>query len=486
MSKSKKEILYIFLLGLAVRGFFFILSQNTPGDADCKAWIALNWAKHPYWWHDLVWLPTQFYIMGTVFKITGNILIASKLTSLIFGSLSVIPFAIFARKYLSRRAWILASLFFVFYGLHISLSVASMAEIISNFFLFSSLALLFAVPDGESPSDWRTVLAGLCLLLGNLNRQETWLSTPIIIGGVWYLFGLRKAIIFTAVNSLILVYIAISQFVYHQSLTGLSSLMNMCAKKAGFFAVPFLGKTRSFVRNMFVSPSPIVGLFGFLGLFWALRRRKMLYPAIHLAVLLLFYIYLLYIKEWATVAVARYALTMCSFLIIFAAYAFDEVMKRTRPWVHVALLGVTAITAVGLFGVISIRHAYSSEFALAPRMPSVVIEMARYMRQNIAPETRIVVESPRSLGYSIMLRYSPDGEYIRPRYQVLDFFYTAPTERIAKSLEAINRSHARVLILDADGPIESHVLKKNPGRVTLLKQIEFLRVYRVSGDTPVR
>ncbi len=165
------EWLKLLALALSVRLVFLFIALNNGCDAWVRLHITQSWLKNHQQVPSEVWPPLHFWLLGGALWIWSSEL-SARLLTLLFGSLTVLPFWGIMRRLFDSRVALWSTLLFALFGFHIAYSVTTSSEAPSIFFLVLGLYgwVRFYVGDGLI---W-LLPSGLSLIAGSLCRYEVW------------------------------------------------------------------------------------------------------------------------------------------------------------------------------------------------------------------------------------------------------------------------------------------------------------------------
>ncbi|MFC1709116.1 glycosyltransferase family 39 protein [Candidatus Omnitrophota bacterium] len=163
-----------------------------------------------------------YFLNSLLMSIFDNPVIVSKITSLLFGLLSIIPYYLLVKLAFSKEIALASVFALAFYSVHIQLSAVAMANTGSIFFIILSLYFLlkYLYFDSGQNSKYSILTSALFCLLATSFRMETWLFIPlatlIIKGEKKYL----AAVIFFCLSS---IYILNTLYLFNFSLDFLNN-----------------------------------------------------------------------------------------------------------------------------------------------------------------------------------------------------------------------------------------------------------------------
>ncbi|HEX3892277.1 MAG TPA: glycosyltransferase family 39 protein [Terracidiphilus sp.] len=170
----KRTLLSIWLAGGLLRFGSFLLSENAGGDALARVSLTAQWLQHPCLQvHFGVWLPLHFWLIGAASLLVGDVELAGRVVSLIFGVLSVGVVAWLTDELAGEQAALFSTIVFSFYSLHIAYSATSSSDVPYMFLALTGLALFFRWRNVQS--NWLLLYAGIALTCAAGFRYEAWI-----------------------------------------------------------------------------------------------------------------------------------------------------------------------------------------------------------------------------------------------------------------------------------------------------------------------
>lgn len=434
-----RDVFWLIVASLLLRGVVFLLTHNEPGDPDSRA----GWAAYMFYWPTFItsgfWLPLHPYAVAAIMWPVRDPILAGKLLSLVCGVASMIPFYFLSRLYVDRRTSLVAGLLFALYGNHIGLSALVMSEVPFVFLALSGLYFFAREMQQESPALKGFCVAALLLAIAGGFRHEAWQLTGILM--LWLLLDSRT-------RRFVLPYSIIGFSFY-----GLWTLGNALAGNGVLYALLGVAgekeKERQWVQFSMVanqikwawilvqSPGPLVTLLGFVGVMMAVLKRLVPLPLAIVALLMIAPYWLLSVvkTEWAPQH--RYVLFAVILLFPYAAAAFLRFAGNARV-LKPALIALAIVTVVGQ-GLIYTR--YSSLGLPVRDYKPADTQIFGWLAQNLSAEDRLVIE---------------DKDWRSPGIIVHTGAYRLPVETVYASISAeemaatVQKSRANLLILHSE------------------------------------
>lgn len=386
-----------------IRATIAAITQNAPGDPDCRALMSVDWACHPHLLRYGVWLPLHFYSIGLIYYLVGNPLIAGKLLSVITGTLTVIPLYNISTRLFGRKVALFTGLLLSILGMHVALSSLTMSE--APFALFALLAADIMLEQSlcKKPTARRVLLAAFLLAIGGGFRHEAWLMTGIF--SIWMLFSskMRKFVIPYAVIGLLpfvlwgaMNYTAGYGFLY--PLSGIDTIKK--SELAGRTPLNILHIVHRWAVSFTKDPGPFVFMASIVGMWLAVKRRL----NINMVALAIAMLLPLAYKSFTTPGWDprdRYVIIPALLLLPYAAYAVYGITKCTKKqtWIAAALI----ILTLGMQEADYSRHSKLC-LPIRDRNPDEM-QVSKFLSTEIKQNDRLLcVNNYQLQAYGIILR----------------------------------------------------------------------------------
>src|SRR4051812_24176539 len=122
-----RTLVALLALALGARLPAYVVNENWLGDAIPRTDLAQQWADAPHWISSFVdgarqFGPLHLYVVGAALKLGASRQRAGPLTSLVFGTLTVLPLAALSRRLFGRQAAVWSAVALSLWGLHIQMS----------------------------------------------------------------------------------------------------------------------------------------------------------------------------------------------------------------------------------------------------------------------------------------------------------------------------------------------------------------------------
>jgi len=402
----------LILAGVAVRVWSFLFSTNTGGDASARVGLTAAWLQHPSWKVIFdTYPPGHFWLIGALALPLHNVVLAGRLLSLLLGIGSLVLLWKLTRLLYGVGAGLFALVVFSLYSLHIAYSTTSSSEVPYLFFMLFSALLVFSCLRETNGTLWRLAVAGVLISISESIRFEAWVIFPALFlvlamngwfewrrgrdfrtalvlplitfgatGGLWPVFMMwycrrnfgdpMYLITWTQIRVQHLFAVHPSPRIYQLSLMPGVLLLTLGPIA---LAAAIYGLVKSFA-------SPLPRAFAALTLFFLAVQNYQLFKG-------------------ATVAVARYTLTMASLLAILSGYGFDLLRQKLAPGkLRVAVLALFVLmagNAVAILAMSEVPNRFSDKFAsVSPRLryPTRVAQVGQYLRSHLGSQDTVVFD----------------------------------------------------------------------------------------------
>lgn len=411
-SKRNTRMAAILLaLGALLRVVSFCISDNTGGDAVARVGITARWLQNPVFRVVFdAYLPLHFWLIALFSLVFHNVALAGRALSLVLGIASLFVVWLFARTLYGAVAGVFSLAVFAFYTLHIGYSTTSSAEVPYLFFLVGGLFFFFAYLEGKPKNLWHLGFSGLSLSCAAAIRYEAWvilfyLGLALCYFVLWVnrsepvLERLKKLVVFGFTGALWPLFVMF----YSWRATGdpLRSLhVHNQEVTAAFVAHPV-----SLAYQLVITPlalvatlSPLAFLAAIYGLFRSFTSRV---SAAFAGLILFFAAVQTYeVMTGKLLAMARYSLTLGTFLSIVAGVGLEAICDRvTFPKRRIVMASILAFLATNFLFVLlmsEVRNPLSDKFAsLSPRLryPTRVAQVGQYLRTHMSASDAVVIDN---------------------------------------------------------------------------------------------
>lgn len=178
----RSRLIGLLIAAALVRLIVFPINQHLYGDAVARTEMTEAWARAP---HVITSFgdgaaqfgPLHFYLIATALPWFDRE-DASRVVSLVFGVLTVLPLFAVTRRYFGARAATWSCLAFVVWGLHLQLSTTGGSEAVALCLMWLAFAA-FARGLDERRLRW-FALAVLAMNLASAIRYDAWMYIPLL------------------------------------------------------------------------------------------------------------------------------------------------------------------------------------------------------------------------------------------------------------------------------------------------------------------
>lgn len=175
-------VLALILATLATRLLVFPINEHLYGDAVSRTEMAEQWARSPHVIRSFgdgaaQFGPLHLYLVAAALQVFERE-DASRLVSLLFGVLTVIPLFLLTRRYFGNRSATWSCLAFAVWGLHVGVSTTGGSEAVALFFMWAAFAAL--ARGFETRAAGPFLLAALMMNLAGAVRYDAWMYIPLL------------------------------------------------------------------------------------------------------------------------------------------------------------------------------------------------------------------------------------------------------------------------------------------------------------------
>lgn len=191
------------LLALIVRLLVFPINEHVYGDAIARTELAEQWARAPHVISAFgngayQFGPLHLYLVGAALTWFDRD-IASRLVSLIFGLLTIVPVFALTRHYFGGTSALLAAFGMAVWGLHVQVSTTGGSEALSLFLMWTAFAWFARAI--YRPHIVPIACAALALNLAAATRYDAWMYIPpLAVAPAWLVrdrrAGVRTSLLF--------------------------------------------------------------------------------------------------------------------------------------------------------------------------------------------------------------------------------------------------------------------------------------------------
>jgi 4-amino-4-deoxy-L-arabinose transferase-like glycosyltransferase len=206
MPSDGRSLARVILLVLAVRLVVFPVNEHLYGDAVPRTEMAEDWARAPHFITSFgdgaaQYGPLHLYLVGGALAVFDRN-DASRLLSLLFGVLTVVPIFALTRHYFGSRSAIWSCLAFAVWGLHVQASTTGGSEAVALFLLWVTFAWFARAL--YRPHWIPFAIAAVAMNLAAATRYDAWLYVPLLAAvPLWQWTDKGRAVRFGALFALL-------------------------------------------------------------------------------------------------------------------------------------------------------------------------------------------------------------------------------------------------------------------------------------------
>ena len=389
--KSLIIFIIIFLLGAGLRiGYFYLNSYNMDVSNDepwSKINLAMRWIYSDRLLPDLNFGPLHTYLISALWLLNKEeVVILSRLFSLIFGILFILLYFWLLRELFNVKVAYAGTFLLSIYPLHIHLSSTSLAEVPAYFFLFSALYFLYVFINQRKVS--HLVISAIALNLSAMLRFESWIFI-LLFSGILFLkkLRLRYTLTFLILSFIFPVIWMVLNYKYEGNPINFIMISSKVSAST-MEGIPLFDRLWGFpyiLCETLSFPICICCFFGFASLL-VTKRKKTIF--IFLFVFSLFIYALRSIRGNYDYSIARYSLLLGLLFIPFGAIAFEYIFALRK---HIKLYFLIFCTAVFLCTFYSMETL--NLFNRKIKIPETLTHVTSWMSANINKDDKIILET---------------------------------------------------------------------------------------------
>ena len=407
-----RAVVLLILAGAAIRTLSFFCSANTGGDAPARVALTAAWLQHPNWKVIFdTYPPGHFWLIGALALLLNDAVLAGRLLSLLLGIGSLILVWKLTRLLFGASAALFALVVFSLHSLHIAYSTTSSSEIPYLFFMLLSVLLMFSHLQESNGALWKLAASGFSISISGSIRFEAWviLVALFLILAIYAWYQWRREHTLKAAPLFSLAIFGATGGAWP------AFMMWYCDRNFGdpFYLVTW---TQIRVQHLFaVHPSPRIyqlslmpgvlvitlGPLAVVAAIYGLVKSFALPLPRAFSALTVFFLAVQYhqLLKGATVAVARYTLTVAALLAVLAGFGCDLIRRKFAParmrLAVLVLFVLMAGNALAILVLSEVPNRYSAKFAsVSPRLryPTRVAGVGKYLREHLGPEDSVVLD----------------------------------------------------------------------------------------------
>jgi len=465
-----RAVAFIILAGAAVRVLSFFYSTNTGGDASARVALTAAWLEHPDWRVIFdSYPPGHFWLIGAFALLIHNVTLAGRLLSLLLGIGSLFVLWKLARLVYGSAAALFSLVIFSLYSMHIAYSTTSSSEVSYLFFMLFSAWLLFSYLRQEAGALWKLAASGILISISESIRFEAWIIflglSLLLVADIWNKWDRKQR--FRVSQLFPLAVFGIAGGIWP------AFMMWYCQRTFGdpMYLIDWTQVRVQHVLATNHSPrayelllmpgvllltlSPLALAAALYGLVnsWTLPLQR----SFAALVLFFFAVQNYQLFKGATVAVARYTLTMGSLLAILAGFGFDVLLRKMAPnrlrLAALALFVFMMANGLVILALSEVPNRYADKFAsVSPRLryPTRVAEVGAYLKAHTSSEDAVVMDDYNA--ESIVLADASGIPMLSERA------YQESRRNEITALQYIHTRHPRFLVYSSQGALRSTLL----------------------------
>lgn len=406
---APRKVWWILIVGALVRLTSFFFGENNGGDALARAAMTASWLQHPSFRLNFEpWLPIHFWLMAGASFLLKNVSLGARGLSLVLGIASLGIFWALAKEIYGKSAAAYSILVFALYSLHIGYSTTSSSEVPYLFFLLVGLACFFAYR--RSGAFWLLGLSSIAMGVGAGIRYEAWVCTFAVMlilifepsdrlrGSFWKVRHFQEILLFGSLASLWPLFWMIYQWKhYAKPLYGVTMNYGWVATQIAFGQRSTLYRLALPPGVILLTLTPVILIAALYGLAYRLRERPGREFALIFSVSLV--VFAAQITAGGLLPMARYTITLGTFLAIASGYGLQRLAASLRPQrAHQIGIAVGALLALNLAGILVIsetRNPLRDKFSsISPllRFPARIESLRQYLAPRLNASDAVVID----------------------------------------------------------------------------------------------
>jgi hypothetical protein len=490
-------------VGIAIRLISFVYSSSDGGDSFARIATTAVWLRHPSLQLDFSlpdWPPVHFWLMAAFSDLIRNVVLGCRLLSLVFGCLSVWLLWRLASKIYDESSALFSVIIFALYSLGIGYSTTASSEATHIGLTLAGLLGFFSFRRTESLLSLG--FAGLSLTIDAGVRYESWviifLLSLLLAGypdGRDYLSltRLRNLLVFASSASLWPAFWMLHEYrIKGNPLYFLAFNHQVLPEQLAINPAhgTLLYQALLLPSALVLTLTPFVILAALYGIGVAFRNRKGL--EISLLILGFAAIELHTIATHGSLALARYSITLGTFMALPAGFGLKQCLDKYLHWSNSAFtVALAAVMGCNLIGITAFSMSHlplTDKFrAVSPllQFPRRIEEVRDFLGPRLAASDLIVIDDYNS---------EPNIISAALGLQIADFSRTYSTlaEPPSGAAAYIASHHPRYLIFSDQGKLRNFLSIPSgcSARILPLSNFNFrcvfhgsvYDIYEIAGD----
>ncbi|MCG2712670.1 MAG: glycosyltransferase family 39 protein [Candidatus Omnitrophica bacterium] len=431
-------------------------------------------------WYSPVHPPVHLLLLMGGIKAFNNPVVISRVISLIFGVLLLLPFYYCVKFLFDEQAAVFSMLAVSLYSEHVVYSVIATSETCFHFFLFLSLFLLLS-SFGKKSAKY-LLSSALCLGAASLCRYEGLLFIPL------FAFALKKDLkhcaLFAAAALIAPVIWMFINFTYSGDPLQFINT-NDFTVPLQFGWIRAQGQDMGILRKAMFWPKSLIDtlgygvfFFGIAGIAYSLFKKERMFMALLFCFLIVVFIFRtieekLYVQE-------RYAITIGLLLIPYSIFIISKIIASLRK--H--NLKVTGIMTLLLIA--SMIPSLKQRILAAPLYaPLFAKQTAAYMRENIKEGDNIILDHCGDEKYrepiKVLSGINPKQFVLMPYLVPCDGQWLADREMF---FNVLKEAKVNILIYSPRGDLKDILNLEERGEQAIIGDFKFSLLYPACFETP--
>lgn len=407
----------LFIIALIIRLAIFFNTGEHNADGMHRKILTINWLKDPYFIIGGLWPPLHFYLMAFATWLLKGDFIATKLISLISGTLVVFPYYYLVKLLFDKKIAVASTLILAFLGLHIQYSTLSMSEVPFIFFLVTSLYFFFRFKKVTENRYANLIMSAIFINLASMIRYEGWLFVPLLaililvtdIKNIKRNLSLGDSrdilihfIIFLIIALIFPIFWMIGNYniygdpFYGQSWSDNYIKTNMVINQDSQYHNPPLIKRLVAWPGVIYHKLNIISIFAILGLIISLYKKRYLEFLTIFIILMLIFTYK--IVNFTMTSQARQMIMPIVFLIPYFMVGLDSIIRQKNLSKYVN--GNIIVSGILIFFAITSLYTVVEDKQYVT--PNYVLDVSNWLKDNLKQNETVLLDEYNWWGLHIL------------------------------------------------------------------------------------
>lgn len=293
------------------------------------------------------WLPLYFYLMGIALKVCDNQYYTPLVVNIVLSVLTLFPLYFLMKRLFNAHTAILLCVLFSFSPIVFRLSLLSLSETPSVFFIV--LAANCLAKGLIERNNKYVFCAGLFMSIAGGFRYESWIISPLVTLIIAYRFSIRQALLFVLPAFLFPLYWLISNYLYGEN------MLNSFTWASDAIKSNEINSAEDLLRRIWWYPVSLFFVFGPIGFFYFIKeiinvsKNRKANPEAFLFFLLFIAVFLFFLVNCLSGSLLmqhRFTLTLYLLSFFFLGFYFNNRAKHKLKMALLISLSAFALSFV--------------------------------------------------------------------------------------------------------------------------------------------